>query len=162
MVQAGRLCCGLLVLRPDGPLLLPDVQGNISWPFMAGIVVLLLVYYFGWARARFQGPKIMGAEADLTELEREFEHAAEELGGAAPPDIRPIPPSRPGPAVPAGPQPSTEQTDHLTGGTMSAFAPGPSPQGNFFHKLEKKNWSDGPRRPDRHAPSWPLRDMQGR
>jgi amino acid transporter len=59
-------------------------SGNISWPFMAGAVVLLLVYYFGWARTRFQGPKIMGAEAHLTELEREFEHAAEELGGPTP------------------------------------------------------------------------------
>ncbi len=59
-------------------------SGNISWPFMAGAVVLLLVYYFGWARTRFQGPKIMGAEAQLTELEREFEHAAEELGGPTP------------------------------------------------------------------------------
>ncbi len=59
-------------------------SGNISWPFMVGIVVLLLVYYFGWARARFEGPKVMGAEAELTDLEREFEHAAEELGGASP------------------------------------------------------------------------------
>ena len=59
-------------------------SGNISFPFMGGTVVLLLVYYFGWARSRFQGPKIMGAEAQLTELEREFEHAAEELGGPAP------------------------------------------------------------------------------
>ena len=59
-------------------------SGNISWPFMAGIVVLLLVYYFGWARARFQGPKIMGVDTELTDIEREFEHAAEELGGAAP------------------------------------------------------------------------------
>jgi amino acid transporter len=59
-------------------------SGNISWPFMLGIVVLLLIYYFGWARARFQGPKVMGAEAELTDLEREFEHAAEELGGSAP------------------------------------------------------------------------------
>ena len=59
-------------------------SGNISWPFMAGTVVLLLVYYFGWARTRFQGPKIMGGEARLTELEREFDHAAEELGGPAP------------------------------------------------------------------------------
>jgi amino acid transporter len=59
-------------------------SGNISWPFMAGAVVLLLLYYFGWARSHFQGPKIMGAEAQLTELEREFEHAAEELGGPAP------------------------------------------------------------------------------
>ena len=59
-------------------------SGNISWPFMAGIVVLLLIYYFGWARARFQGPKIMGADAELTDIEREFERAAEELGGASP------------------------------------------------------------------------------
>jgi amino acid transporter len=59
-------------------------SGNISWPFMAGAVVLLLVYYFGWARTRFVGPKVMGAEAQLTELEREFEHAAEELEGPAP------------------------------------------------------------------------------
>jgi amino acid transporter len=59
-------------------------SGNISWPFMVGIVVLLVLYYFGWARKRFQGPKVMGADAELTELEREFEHAAEELGGAAP------------------------------------------------------------------------------
>ena len=51
---------------------------------MVGIVVLLVVYYFGWARARFEGPKVMGAEAELTDLEREFEHAAEELGGASP------------------------------------------------------------------------------
>jgi amino acid transporter len=58
-------------------------SGNISWPFMVGIVVLLLVYYFGWARKRFQGPRVMGAEADLTEIEREFEHAAEELKGPA-------------------------------------------------------------------------------
>ena len=59
-------------------------SGNISWPFMAGAVVLLLLYYFGWARSHFQGPKIMGADAELTELEREFEHAAGTLKGPAP------------------------------------------------------------------------------
>jgi amino acid transporter len=58
-------------------------SGNISWPFMVGIVVLLLIYYYGWARKRFQGPKVMGAEADLTEIEREFQQAAEELKGPA-------------------------------------------------------------------------------
>jgi amino acid transporter len=58
-------------------------SGNISWPFMIGAVVLLVVYYYGWARTRFQGPRIMGADAELTELEREFEHAAEELKGPA-------------------------------------------------------------------------------
>jgi len=55
-------------------------SGNISWPFMVGTVVLLLVYYFGWARSRFQGPKVMGQEAELTELEREFDQAAKGLG----------------------------------------------------------------------------------
>jgi amino acid transporter len=55
-------------------------SGNISWPFMAATVVLLLVYYFGWARSRFQGPKVMGQEAELTELEREFDQAAKGLG----------------------------------------------------------------------------------
>jgi amino acid transporter len=59
-------------------------SGNISWPFMAGTVVLLLIYYLGWARSHFQGPKVMGADAQLTELEREFEHEAERLGGASP------------------------------------------------------------------------------
>jgi amino acid transporter len=56
-------------------------SGNISWPFMVGTVILLLIYYFGWARSRFMGPKVMGQEAELTELEREFEHAAEGLSG---------------------------------------------------------------------------------
>jgi amino acid transporter len=54
-------------------------SGNISFPFMFGTVVLLLIYYFGWARSHFKGPQVQGAEADLTELEREFEHAAEEV-----------------------------------------------------------------------------------
>jgi amino acid transporter len=55
-------------------------SGNISWPFMALTVLLLVVYYFGWARSRFQGPKAMGAEGELTEIEREFQDAAKGLG----------------------------------------------------------------------------------
>jgi amino acid transporter len=55
-------------------------SGNISWPFMVATVLLLVVYYFGWARARFQGPKVMGAEGELTEIEREFQEAAKGLG----------------------------------------------------------------------------------
>ncbi|MEO8252554.1 MAG: amino acid permease [Chloroflexota bacterium] len=58
-------------------------SGNISWPFMAGAVILLVVYYFAWARSRFQGPRVMGREEELTEIEREFEHAAKELTGPA-------------------------------------------------------------------------------
>jgi amino acid transporter len=57
-------------------------SGNISWPFMVGTVVLLLVYYFGYARTSFKGPRSMGDSAELTEIEREFEHAAEELAPA--------------------------------------------------------------------------------
>jgi amino acid transporter len=57
-------------------------SGNISWPFMLATLVLLLVYYYGWARARFQGPRIMGAEAELTEIEKEFDQAAGQLAGA--------------------------------------------------------------------------------
>jgi amino acid transporter len=57
-------------------------SGNISWPFMAATVLFLLVYYFGWARSRFKGPKSMGDAADLTEIEREFEHAAEQVAPA--------------------------------------------------------------------------------
>ena len=57
-------------------------SGNISWPFMVGTVVVLVVYYFGYARAAFKGPRSMGAEAELTEIEREFERAAEDLAGA--------------------------------------------------------------------------------
>jgi hypothetical protein len=55
-------------------------SGNISWPFMAVTVLLLVAYYFGWARSRFQGPKVMGAEGELTEIEREFQQAAKGLG----------------------------------------------------------------------------------
>jgi len=54
-------------------------SGNISITFMLIVALLLVVYYFAWAQSRFQGPKVMGADADLTELEREFEHAAEEI-----------------------------------------------------------------------------------
>jgi amino acid transporter len=56
-------------------------SGNISWPFMIITVAGLVVYYFAWARRRFQGPRIMGREEELTELEREFERAAHEIGG---------------------------------------------------------------------------------
>ena len=57
-------------------------SGNISWPFMVITVLLLLVYYFGWARKRFQGPRRMGADAQLTEIEKEFNQAAGELSQA--------------------------------------------------------------------------------
>lgn len=58
-------------------------SGNISWPFMIGTVVFLVVYYFAWARSRFQGPRVMGREEELTEIEREFDTAAREAQGPA-------------------------------------------------------------------------------
>src|SRR4029078_503530 len=45
-------------------------SGNISWPFMVAIVVLLLVYYFASARSRFKGPRSQGGEQELSEIER--------------------------------------------------------------------------------------------
>ena len=57
-------------------------SGNISWPFMVATVLFLVVYYVGWARKRFQGPKVMGREEELAEIEREFDQAARELGPA--------------------------------------------------------------------------------
>jgi amino acid transporter len=59
-------------------------SGNISWPFMIGTVVVLLVYYFAYAKNKFQGPRVMGRDEELTELEKEFEHAAADLKGPAP------------------------------------------------------------------------------
>ena len=44
-----------------------------------GFLVLLAVYYFGWARGRFKGPQRQGSDAELTEIEREFERAAGQL-----------------------------------------------------------------------------------
>jgi len=47
-----------------------------------GFLILLAVYYVLWARTRFAGPRRQGTEAELTDIEREFERAAGELGRA--------------------------------------------------------------------------------
>ncbi len=57
-------------------------SGNISITFMVAVVVLLAIYYFAYARGSFKGPLVMGDTAKLTEIEREFEHAAEEVSPA--------------------------------------------------------------------------------
>jgi amino acid transporter len=57
-------------------------SGNISWPFMVITVLLLLVYYFGWARSRFKGPIVQGSAEQLTEIEKEFAQAASEVASA--------------------------------------------------------------------------------
>ena len=49
-------------------------------PTVIGFLIFLLVYFFVWARRRFAGPKVQGAESELTEIEKEFEQAAGELG----------------------------------------------------------------------------------
>jgi amino acid transporter len=49
---------------------------------VVGFLVLLLAYYLVWARARFRGPQRMGGEAELTEIEKEFQQAAGDLAGA--------------------------------------------------------------------------------
>ncbi|MBI2762436.1 MAG: amino acid permease [Chloroflexi bacterium] len=54
-------------------------SGNISITFMLIVLLALAVYYYGWAKSRFQGPRIMGADDTLTEIEREFEQAAETI-----------------------------------------------------------------------------------
>ncbi len=58
-------------------------SGNISLPFMLITVILLLIYYFAYARRSFKGPRVMGDAEQLTEIEREFAHAAEEVTGPA-------------------------------------------------------------------------------
>ncbi|MBI3504167.1 MAG: amino acid permease [Proteobacteria bacterium] len=47
---------------------------------MAGVTVILVVYYFAWARSRFKGPHQLGTEEDLLRIEKTIEgtsiHAA--------------------------------------------------------------------------------------
>ena len=51
---------------------------------VAGFVILLANYYRVWARTRFAGPRRQGTDAELAEIELEFERAARELGTATP------------------------------------------------------------------------------
>jgi amino acid transporter len=57
-------------------------SGNISWPFMVITMLGLVVYYYAWARDRFKGPQRQGDESALTEIEQEFQQAADELAQA--------------------------------------------------------------------------------
>ena len=54
-------------------------SGNISITFMLIVLAALVVYYLLWAQSRFKGPQIHGGEAQLSEIEKEFEQAAEQL-----------------------------------------------------------------------------------
>jgi amino acid transporter len=64
-------------------LFLWPTSGNaFTWLVYVVFLGFLLIYYFAWARKRFKGPIVEVGEAELTEIEQEFEHAAEELSEA--------------------------------------------------------------------------------
>ena len=77
---AGIACLWIVVISF---LFLWPTSGN-PYTLLAYAVFLgfLLIYYFAWARKRFKGPIVEVGEVELTEIEQEFEHAAEELAGA--------------------------------------------------------------------------------
>jgi amino acid transporter len=74
----GVVACLWIVLI--SVLFLWPTSGN-AYTLMAFGVFLgfLLVYYFAWARRHFKGPIVEVGESELTEIEREFEKAAEEM-----------------------------------------------------------------------------------
>jgi hypothetical protein len=62
--------------------LYPFALNPASWLIVGAFVVLLAVYYFAWAKSRFRGPRSQGSTEQLTEIEKEFQHAAGEVAGA--------------------------------------------------------------------------------
>jgi amino acid transporter len=60
--------------------LYPFALNPASYIIVGAFLVLLVIYYFAWARTRFQGPKRQGSDEALTEIEREFNAAAREMG----------------------------------------------------------------------------------
>jgi amino acid transporter len=77
---AALACLWIVVISV---LFLWPTSGNAYTLIAYGVfLAALLVYYFAWARRRFKGPIVEVGELELTEIEREFEHAAEELAGA--------------------------------------------------------------------------------
>jgi amino acid transporter len=64
-------------------LFLWPTSGN-PYTLMAygAFLAFLVVYFFVWARRNFRGPIVEVGEEELTEIEKEFEKAAEELAGA--------------------------------------------------------------------------------
>ena len=59
--------------------LYPFALNPASWLIVGVFLVLLVLYYFLWAQSRFKGPKRQGSETELSELEREFSQAAEQV-----------------------------------------------------------------------------------
>jgi amino acid transporter len=65
------------------PIFLYPFELNVaSLATVGGLLVLLAIYYFAWARTRFRGPVPQGSEAELSEIEKEFETAAEGMARA--------------------------------------------------------------------------------
>lgn len=62
--------------------LYPFALNPASWLIVGAFILLLLVYYFGWARTRFRGPVAQGTAAELSEIEKEFQQAAGSLTGS--------------------------------------------------------------------------------
>lgn len=68
----------VLVLTPL--FLFPFALNPAAIWVVGTFVALLLVYYLAWGRRHFQGPRAMGGDQELTEIEREFEVDAARLG----------------------------------------------------------------------------------
>lgn len=69
----------IIVITPL--FLYPFALNPAALATVAGFLVFLVAYYLIWARARFKGPRRQGSDAELSEIEREFETAAARLGG---------------------------------------------------------------------------------
>ncbi|MGZ8562095.1 MAG: amino acid permease [Candidatus Limnocylindria bacterium] len=61
--------------------LYPFILNPSSLHIVVGFLVLLTLYYFGWARTNFKGPRAQGSDTELTEIEREFESDAAKFTG---------------------------------------------------------------------------------
>jgi amino acid transporter len=59
--------------------LFPFSLNPASWVIVLAFMVILAVYFFGWARSRFRGPVAQGSEQQLSDIEKEFNRAAGSL-----------------------------------------------------------------------------------
>jgi amino acid transporter len=59
--------------------LYPFALNPSSWLIVGVFLILLVIYYFAWARNRFAGPVPQGTSSELESIEREFEQATETL-----------------------------------------------------------------------------------
>jgi amino acid transporter len=60
--------------------LYPFALNPASWLIVGVFMVLLVVYFLVWAQSRFKGPIAQGTEAQLSDIEKEFNQAAGSLG----------------------------------------------------------------------------------